>query len=315
MEQRNSVNIYGCGGCGTNLLNLLRKSPPVGADYNAYYIDTSRSDLVSGQDMSKVYLIPGCDGSGKDPAVNYEKIVAAMPQIMGKFQPAEINLIPTSLSGGSGNIIAMSVAEACWAEGKNVIFFAIASREDLQATTNVRNSLANARNTARKYGKHAIMYYDDNQMATQDSSVDRDAITSLSAFLEIYSGNHTRLDSRDIHNWLNPKVPPQLLLLDITTSYPTASATDSLVSIATLYDSETTRTAPIPAAYSCEGVRKLECGHNLYMTISAGEVNNIVDSVVSTITDYKQQVSKVSTGAVRGLDKLGNGSTGMVFDD
>lgn len=315
MEQRNSVNAYGCGGFGVKMVNLLRKAPLNGADFNPYYVDTSRADLEANQDMSKVYLIPGTDGSGKNPKVNYDAIQKYTPHVLEKFNPSQINLIAASLSGGSGNVIAISLAEAIWQQGGDVIFFMIASREDLNATNNTRNMLASLQNKARQHGKVAVVYFDDNQVATQDNAVDQDLVTSMGAFLDLYSGRHNRLDSKDVLHWLNPKVPPQILLLDVTTSYQTARETESLVSIATLFASEENRTAPIPAAYSCEGVRKIGTEHNLYLTISGGGLDRIVDSLSASITDHKQRMSNLEAGSYRGLDKLKPQDGGMVFDD
>lgn len=317
MDTRNSINIYGCGGFGINVLNLLAKQPLAGAEYTPYFIDTSDSNLLNTQKGDKnVYLIPGCDGSGKNPALNHPRIVQVMPQVADKFAPADINIIVMALSGGSGNVIGLELAEAIWKEGKGVIFYSIASREDLTAVTNVRNMLASMRNKAQAYGKSAVMYFDDNQQATQDNQVDGDMITSISAFLELYSGNHLRLDSTDIRNWLNPKVESQILLLDIAVSYDVASEVPAPLSIATLYDSEETRTKVIPSMRSCEGIRKRACGHNLYLIISGSGVDRIVDSISSSITDYKQAAVNNSSANMRGLDKLKpTGPSGMVFED
>lgn len=315
MESRNSVNVYGCGGFGVKMTNLLRKAPINGADFNPYYVDTSRADLEPGQDMSKVYLIPGTDGSGKNPQINFAAIQKYTPNVLEKFAPSAINIISASLSGGSGNVIAINLAEAIWAQGGDVIFFMIASREDLNATSNTRNMLASLQNKARAAGKVAVVYFDDNQVATQNNDVDQDLVTSMGAFLDLYSGNHLRLDSKDVLHWLNPKVPPQILLLDVTTSYTRAAETEMLVSIATLFDSEDVRTAPIPSAYSCEGIRKIPQQNSIYLTISGGGLDRIVDSLSATITDYKQRMSNLEASSYKGLDKLKSTDGGMVFDD
>lgn len=317
MDMRNSINIYGCGGFGVNLVNLLAKQPLQGAQYNPFFIDTSDSNMAAGQAIDgNVYRIPGCDGSGKNPALNHARIVQVMPGVVDKFAPTDINIVVLALSGGSGNVIGLELADAIWGEGKDVIFYCISSREDLTAVTNVRNMLASMRNKARAHGKSAVMYFDDNKQATQSDEVDNDMLTSISAFLELYSGNHMRLDSTDIRNWLNPKVESQILLLDIAVSHDIAKSVPAPLSVATLYDSEETRTPVIPSMRSCEGIRKRACGHNLYLIISGKGIDDIVDGISATITDYKQQAVNNSGSTMRGLDKLTpTGSSGMVFLD
>ena len=98
--------------------------------------------------------------------------------------------------------------------------------------------------------------------------------------------------------------------------YEVASEVPAPLSIATLYDSEETRTKVIPSMRSCEGIRKRACGHNLYLIISGSGVDRIVDSISSSITDYKQAAVNNSSANMRGLDKLKpTGPSGMVFED
>jgi hypothetical protein len=310
-----TVNVVGCGGFGIKNLNLPRKQPIAGAEYSPYYIDTSASDLAPGQPRDNVYLIPNCDGSGKLPQLNYEKIVQAMPDIVTKFQPAEINIIVFSLSGGSGNTIAMQYAEACWREGKEVVLFAIGSREDMQALTNVRNMIANFNAVAVEQNKVAIMYYDDNGPSTQNNEVDADMVTAIASFLILHSGNHLSLDSRDIVSWMNPKVAPQILLLDIAATYDAAAAIKDPISIVTLYDSEQTRTADIPALYVRHGVRKLPVGNNLYFVITPDGLTRILDSVNAARTDFRTRVANLSQQATSTLAKVKTDASGRAWSD
>lgn len=317
MEMNKSVNIYGCGGFGINIVNLLNDQPKTGARFNSYLIDTSTSNLRIGQSQENFYGIPGCDGSGKNPALNYQAIQKYIPNVLDKFPASEINLVVASLSGGSGNVITAELADNLWRDDKEVIFYLIGSREDLTATNNTRNLLASLRNKGRAAGKCPVIYYDDNLDATQDDIVDKDMVTSIAAFLELYSGNHSRLDSTDIRNWMNPKVESQILLLDIAVTYERAVEVESPLSVATVYDSEQMRTKAIPAMRTCEGIRNNPCGHNLYLIISGSGLDRIVDGLSSTITDYKQKLANANNAAGhKGLDKLAaKTASGMVFDD
>jgi hypothetical protein len=309
-----SVNVVGCGGFGVKNLNLLRKQPIAGAEYTPFYIDTSASDLAPGQPRDNVYLIPNCDGSGKIPQFNYDKIVAAMPNVVAKFPPAEVNILILSLSGGSGNTIAMQYAEACWREGKEVVFFAIGSREDMQALTNVRNMIANFNAVACEQGKVAIMYYDDNGPTSQNNEVDADMVTAIASFLILHSGNHLRLDSRDVLSWMNPKVAPGILLLDIAASYEVALEIKDPISIVTLYDSESTRTADIPALHTYHGVRKQPVGNNLYFVITPDGLTRILDSVNAARTDFRTRAANITQPA-QALAKVKTDASGRAWGD
>jgi hypothetical protein len=195
------------------------------------------------------------------------------------------------------------------------VLFAIGSREDMQALTNVRNMIANFNAVAVEQNKVAIMYYDDNGPSTQNNEVDADMVTAIASFLILHSGNHLSLDSRDIVSWMNPKVAPQILLLDIAATYDAAAAIKDPISIVTLYDSEQTRTADIPALYVRHGVRKLPVGNNLYFVITPDGLTRILDSVNAARTDFRTRVANLSQQATSTLAKVKTDASGRAWSD
>ena len=91
-RDRKKINIYGCGGCGGNLLATMMRNYDTGdglADIRAFWIDTSASDVAShGELVNKdnLFLLPQSDGAGKDRSKLGREIQRIMPSIIERFQ-------------------------------------------------------------------------------------------------------------------------------------------------------------------------------------------------------------------------------------
>lgn len=207
----NEMNIYACGGCGTNILKTFlenqRKLPALfkhAARINPFVIDTSMSDMKDGikLDDDKVFLIPGMDGKGKKRSgEDLQKIAATMPQILNEFRPAKFNIIIHSTGGGSGSTIGPILNTNLMKDPETVnIIFAIGSSGCQAEVINTIDTISGYDKNAKLKNIPAVMRYLENTSAMTLDDVNNVIIEEIILLAHMFSGVST-LDTSDIKNW------------------------------------------------------------------------------------------------------------------
>lgn len=306
MSNIKKVAVYGVGGTGINLLNMLMKFNRTGlAEVIPAYVDTSSSNLLDELHPDNCYLIEGCDGGGKDRKLNYDLISRSIPAILIKHPPEDLNIIVLSGGGASGSVIGPKIAEELWRQGRAVVFFLIGSRENGTTTTNTVNTWASLNGLAKSTNSLAVVCYDDNLKMSTSDEVDERTVVSMAALLDLYSGHHERLDSTDVHNFVKPKVDPQVALLDIHESYEDACAVPYPVSVASIHGNRAEQTPAIPAEYGCEGYRR-SAGPSLHYAIYTQGLKPIIESLIKDQTEYKALTESRRKMTTNILDRQSN---------
>ena len=105
------MNVYCCGGAGVNMGFLLQKaaflSLPGYANTKIIFVDLNISNMRGRDvDMDDVYIIDGRDGSGGMRTENSESIASTMDSLLLRHPAAKYNIVISSVSGGSGSVIA-----------------------------------------------------------------------------------------------------------------------------------------------------------------------------------------------------------------
>lgn len=303
MEQTNKkIGIYGCGGGGANLLALAEQKiksenlAGIYAPYSAVYIDSSESnfDTMIPAGAEK-YRIEGMDGAGKIRDEMLEAARREAPNILFQYPPQEVNILVCTAGGGTGAVLATVLAEKMWAEGKRVIFVSPAS---IESGKTAKNSLAHIRTLngrAKANGQTSVLFYDNNESEnSKRNDVDRSMVLGICAILDLYSGKHREMDTKDVENWLNlgktAGLEPQLVLLDIDTQIEAAKARKYPISMAAIY-SEADATKGSPSAdYLAEGYRR-DGGSSLFFSIHTDGLGNIANELQSVVTSYEQRAT------------------------
>lgn len=208
--KQNKVTVYAVGGCGINIVSPLMmvaaKDAKGYADLTFGLIDTSHSNLPDVGADSHFYHIGSrhelTDGSGKVRATNVDYAKQAVPHIVTKWEPGDLNIVVHSGSGGSGSLIGNLLTQDLISKGKNVVVILIASRTCLKEVDNVCDTIKTYQRVAALSGRPVPCYYLDNKalgMAAADSHA-RAAILFLSA---VWSGENKGLDRKDLENFLN----------------------------------------------------------------------------------------------------------------
>ena len=206
---KNIVNIYGCGGVGVNISSALE--PARGKDilgfakYNLCYVDTSKSNMIRKKiNADDVFLFEDIDGSGKIRKENHKAIAANTKAILQKFKPTEFNIVVHSAAGGSGSVLAPSIASELLKAGKEVVVIAIAAFGSSIEVENTTKTLQTYEAISELREKNVNLVYLQNSTTTNDEQqVNAQSVQLISMLLGLFSGEHEQLDTADLKTWLN----------------------------------------------------------------------------------------------------------------
>lgn len=189
------LNVYCCGGAGSNVGKQITD-----LDVNVTFIDTSVSNL-KGVDESKIYIIEGIDGAGKDRSITYEKFKNP-DEVLIRFKPSTaLNVVISSLSGGSGSIIAPVLARELIKQGQNTIVIAIDSTSSVKEIDNCIKTLKTYKSFSNG-AKKSISIYPISNASRKEA--DQRAIHFINMLALLVNKDHTEeFDTSDLRNFIN----------------------------------------------------------------------------------------------------------------
>lgn len=237
------MRIYACGGAATNIARAFEEhrgeSRAGFAEIDVVYIDTSRSNLNNDIPADSVYLIDGLDGSGKVRRENASDIANHSQSILHTHNPRDINIVMSSLAGGSGSVIAPTIANELLGMGQNVIVIGVGATDAVLDIENTMKTMKSYESIAQLKNTPVIMAYFENSNTNPRREIDR-AVSELVLMLAIlFSRENKELDSRDLHNFLRftnvvPGAVPQLAALSTIEGTNTIPQIGNIFSVATL---------------------------------------------------------------------------------
>lgn len=203
------MNIYGCGGTGINITRqIARRSEEFNSDAFAarevFYLDTSTSNLggMTAKDPN-VYIYEDVDGAGKNRRHVASAIMENVNPVLLKFRPAEINIVISSNSGGSGSVIAPSLISELLLRGETVIFFGVNSYEDRKALENVIASMKTYESICKLRQRPVVASLFENSATTSENEINRRITDNVIMLSALFSRNNESMDNQDLRNWLN----------------------------------------------------------------------------------------------------------------
>lgn len=163
-----TINIYACGGNGVNIGKLIKDM-----DVNIVYVDTSVSNLKS-VNSPNIFLVETMDGAGKNRAIAYDGFKDVSEDVLLKFKPSEqLNIVISSLSGGSGSVLSPLVTKELLSRGHSVIVIGVESRHSVIELKNTVKTLKSFKSISDNAKKPVSLYYVENNNRTD---ADRQAI-------------------------------------------------------------------------------------------------------------------------------------------
>lgn len=296
------LRIYCAGGTGTNIGKSIKD-----LDVDVCYIDTSDSNLKS-VDMDHVFLVPEISGAGKDRSLTYEKFKDIVEEVLIQFKPSDVlNIVVSSLSGGSGSIIAPLITKELISNGQNVIVIGIDSRQSLIELNNSVKTLKTYKSFSDVTGKCVSLFYVENHNRKE---ADQRAIQFINLLtLLIDKQNTDEFDVTDLRNFINfNKVTdnqPSVSILEVTQNEPVTPEKNTAVVSTILMSSDRNATIfPVTPEYlaTCIVTDKSYNGPDVRMDNVLGKLTIIVDALDQEIKQCQdnKKLSKHKELAVQG---------------
>lgn len=205
MSTKRSIRLWGCGGCGINLVKPFYHTAdtPHSANLVLTLVDTSESNTrgLDNEALGEiVYRIPDVDGSGKVRAENAAVISQHIEQILLTQKPLDFNIVVFSASGGSGSVFGPLLMQAIAQQGYPVIGVVVGTTESLITTRNSLNTLKSLYVISQRLNQPLSIWYGDNQLGRTANDDNARAVISILSILS--SGTIQEIDSEDIRNWI-----------------------------------------------------------------------------------------------------------------
>ena len=253
------------------------------ASIKVVYIDTSRANISSSIPSEDIYLVQNLDGSGKVRAENHRQISECVQDILLTYKPSSLSIVISSLSGGSGSVIAPLLASELLSRKENVIVFGIASTDSRIEVENSIKTLKSYESFAKRTNEPVPMFYYLNNETSSRSENNAKVHQAITMLAVLFSGENKELDSTDLKNWLHytkvTNVVPKLTYVSVHTG-SVAGVNGQIITCATLAK-ENTNTSPGGAVdYQCVGFVP-ESGENLNFKDALHYL--VLDNVIPTI--------------------------------
>lgn len=311
-KSKNTLRIWGAGGAGANLLNLIDiPSDATGFPDTKYTIvDTSKSNLDKDQSSkSNVYLIPGVDGSGKERRFAHAVAAEHIDQILLDNPIADFNIIIFSLSGGSGSVIGPLLLEALIKRGHSVVALVITSTASAIEAKNAHDTIGTLQNlSTKKLKKPIAISFHENSPKTNRQSVDDIIINSVKSLALLVSGANHELDKKDINKWLHfDKIPPHLVDLIIYLSDGDQKLIENVtaISIANLLPDKQVQELSLGQQYSCVGYCPMSTQEatvhkipSMHFILTNQFLADRVLNITSVVNDYKKAEEILKTNVI-----------------
>jgi len=191
-----NIVVWGCGGCGTNIAKQITD-----LDIEVNYIDTSTSNL-KGVKSDNIFVLENIDGAGKDRSKTYEHFKHIASDVIIKFKPStSLNIVVSSLSGGSGGLMSALITKELISQGYNTIVIAIDSKHSVKELDNTIKSLKTYKSISDGIKKAVSIFYIEN---TNRRESDNKAIWFINLLSLLVNKHHTEeFDTSDLTNYIN----------------------------------------------------------------------------------------------------------------
>lgn len=212
-----NITCYAAGGTGINIIKRINN-----LDMNVANIDSSASNLKSIK-SSNVFLIEDMDGAGKHRHTTYENFKDVSEDVLIKFKPSDtLNIVISSLSGGSGSVIAPMLVRHLLDANKNVVVIGIDSKHSVIELNNTIKTLKTYKSISDITKKSISLCYIEN---TSREEADNKAIWVINLIAALTSKESTEeFDTSDLSNFINfDKVTensPNVTMVNFTDNIP-----------------------------------------------------------------------------------------------
>lgn len=191
-----NMTVYACGGCGVNVGRAIKD-----LNIDVYFIDGSDSNM-KGIDRDKTFLVPEMSGAGKNRALTHEHFSEVAEDVLITFKPSEnLNIVISSLSGGSGSVLAPTLVKELVSRDLPVIVIGIDSRSSVIELTNTYKTLKSYKGVSSVTKKCVSLFYIEN---TSRKEADQRAVQFINLLSLLTDKQRTEEnDVTDLFNFIN----------------------------------------------------------------------------------------------------------------
>lgn len=317
MKNNGTITIYACGGAGLNIGSYFEKyrgTPSAGfAEVNVVYIDTSKSNLNEVHSPDYTYTFEGMDGSGKIRRENAAAISESVMDIIHKFKPGNLSIVLSSLSGGTGSVIAPSIVSELLARNENVIVCAVSSNDSRIEIENNIKTLKSYESVAKLRKSPVVMLYRENSTSTPRKETDDKIRKEIVMLAALFSGQNNELDTSDLHNWLYynrvSSFDPKLSLLEFYNDTINDVKHGTVVTVASIANKDESTTCGMLVEYQCVGFvddknkAAVNIGNRLHFAVLDGVVMEIFKSLSDSAAQLDEaKNARISRGSILSKD-------------
>lgn len=208
-----NVRIYAAGGMGSNICSQIKD-----LDLDVAFVDTSRSNL-RGVNEDQIFLVPDLDGAGKNRIVTYEGFKDIVEEVLIRFKPSDtLNIVVSSLSGGSGAIINSSITRELLLQDKPVVVVVVDSTSSGIEISNSVKSLKTFKAISNQVQKSVSVFYVEN---ISRKEADKEVINFINLLALLTDKHNTEeFDSTDMRNFIQfqnvTEYEPDVSILEIS---------------------------------------------------------------------------------------------------
>ena len=203
----------------------------------------------------------------------------------------------------SGSVAAPVIVSELLAREELTIIVMVGSTGSRIETENTLKTLKSYEMISKKRECPVIVAYRENSPEKPRSSVDAEVQTLILTIAAMFSGSNKELDSSDLRNFINyhkvTSYTPKLSQLDFFSKDIHLGKGQSLVTVASLMDNETSHEITIPTEYQATGflpdVAKsfISVALPIHACIIAGFFNQVVDRLDNKLKVFDEARSVV----------------------
>lgn len=301
MSKVGTVNLYGCGGGGINIVKQLQTDETVEgmAITQTIFFDTSDSNLNGVVNLANVHLVPDLDGGGKVRRDNSKEIEAEVPNLLKLHPPKDLNVVVFTASGGTGSVAGPLLIKELMARDENVIAVMIGVYECAQTALNLSNTFKTLDNFTKpeQQNKPLILHYTKMNPTDKRSDIDNNVKFFISSLAFLASRQNDELDTTDIKHWLwftkTTNLKPQLALVELHTNKQSVEEnTPFAFSLASLKESTDEPSPNILPQYSCTGFYRTSSPlkQSFFFTLDNSKLKDILkelQTLMGTVNETK----------------------------
>lgn len=297
-----TLRIFGVGGCGINLtkefVRFKDKAEKGFAHILPCFIDTSLSNIADTIPEEVVFHLSDLDGSGKKRDSNYRIIAERSNEMLHRFKPGDVNVVIHSASGGSGSVIGPTLVSELLDRDVPTIVIMVGSSDSRIETHNTVNTLKSYEMISQKREMPVIAVYYENSPDSPRGEVDQRIKTTIILLAAIFSGENRELDSADLHNFLAyqkvTSFKPKLSYLDFFSKQIELQRDQTVVSLVTLTDENTSSAVDLPVEYQAVGFindhakTSVDVALPIHVAIISGFFHDVIERLSKRLNTFDE---------------------------